>query len=324
MYDDECIGRRELFVRLAKAGAVVAAAGLGGIVLWSRDRGGGQAVRNVKWDFLVQDDGPKMAIVEGLDRAKTIDAGLKALGWPKRFVRPGDRIVLKVNAGFAKPPRIGATVHPDTVTALVRACREAGASDIVVTDNPCNDPKSTFEITGIGEAAEAAGARVILPRNEEFEEVTLPGGEILRSWPVLARPLDAATKLIGVATVKDHGLSGATLAVKNWYGVLGGRRNVLHQRMNDTLVELAMLVRPTLVVVDGTVSMIRNGPTGGSESDLKVTGTMVISTDQIAADAFAVSLLGRRPEQFLWMKKAAAMTGCTADYESLNPLRLKA
>jgi uncharacterized protein (DUF362 family) len=313
--------------RAAKAGGVAIAAGGLGFAAWGRKPGpadGAARAGERTWDFTVAGEGPRLAIVDGLDRGRTIAAGLAALRGIGRFVKPGDRVVLKVNAGFAKPPSVGATVHPDTVTALVRQCRDAGATEVVVTDNPVNDPESTFGVTGIGGAAEAAGARVVLPRPGEFTDVTLPGGELIRDWPILTGPLDRATKLIGVATVKDHGLGGATLAVKNWYGVLGGRRNLMHQRMDDILVELATLVRPTLVVVDGTVSMMRNGPTGGSEEDLKETGVMVLGTDPVATDAFAVSLLGRRAEEFAWMKRAAAATGGTADWQSLNPARERA
>ena len=53
------------------------------------------------------------------------------------------------------------------------------------------------------------------------------------------------------------------------------------------------MLKPTLCVLDGTVSMMTNGPTGGSLSDLKETGTLVVSTDPVAADAVGVELLGR-------------------------------
>ena len=38
-----------------------------------------------------------------------------------------------------------------------------------------------------------------------------------------------ATKVIGVAPVKDHNLCRASMTTKNWYGLLGGRRNQFHQ-----------------------------------------------------------------------------------------------
>ena len=86
------------------------------------------------------------------------------------------------------------------------------------------------------------------------------------------------------------------MTLKNIYGFLGGRRNVFHQDINGIVTELAQVLKPTLCILDGTVTMMTNGPTGGSLSDLKETGTMVVSTDPVAADAVGVELLGR-----LWL-----------------------
>ena len=54
------------------------------------------------------------------------------------------------------------------------------------------------------------------------------------------------------------------MTMKNWYGLLGGRRNIFHQDINTIIAELAMMVKPTLVILDGTQIMMTNGPTGGS------------------------------------------------------------
>ena len=69
-------------------------------------------------------------------------------------------------------------------------------------------------------------------------------------------------KLIGIAPVKDHHRSGASMSMKNWYGLMGGRRNTFHQDIRENIIkELAMLVSPTLVILDGTITMMSNGPT---------------------------------------------------------------
>jgi uncharacterized protein (DUF362 family) len=104
--------------------------------------------------------------------------------------------------------------------------------------------------------------------------------------------------------------------------LLGGRRNILHQDIHTAIKELAMMVKPTLVVLDGTVTMMRNGPTGGSMSDLKQTGTLILSTDQVAADAFGATLLDRRPDDLPFIGKAAAAGLGTKDWESLRPVSL--
>ena len=74
--------------------------------------------------------------------------------------------------------------------------------------------------------------------------------------------------------------------------------------------------------VNGTVSLMTNGPTGGSLADLKPTGALIASTDQVAADAFGATLLGRRPAELAFIARAAAAGAGTADYEALRPLYL--
>ena len=82
-----------------------------------------------------------------------------------------------------------------------------------------------------------------------------------------------------------------------------------------------MMVRPTLVVLDSTTSMMRNGLTGGSLDDLKQTNTMIVSTDQVAADAFGKTLLGKTLADLPYIALAQA-AGCgSADYQLLNPVR---
>jgi uncharacterized protein (DUF362 family) len=317
------LARRDFLVRSAKAGAAIVAAGSAG--LWLHDRRGPSANTATETvalpDFSSASAGPKMSIVTGADRVKTVNRALAALGGIERFIKSGDRVVLKVNAAFASPPPLSATSHPDLVAGVTRLCLRAGAASVIVTDNPINDPQSCFALTGIARAAETAGAKIALPMASSFKPTTLANATLIRDWPLLIKPFRGATKLIGLAPVKDHHRSGASLTMKNWYGLLGGRRNVFHQDINTIILELARLVRPTLVILDGTTTMMSNGPTGGSLDDLKATNTMIASTDAVAADAFGATLLGKTAASLPFIGKAAAAGLGTADFESLNPLR---
>jgi uncharacterized protein (DUF362 family) len=319
----DAIDRRDFLGRAARAGAAIAAAGATGF--WLHDRHGPPARAASELvtlpDFSVPGLGATMSIVTGTDRVKTVRRALQALGGAEQFIKRGDRVVLKVNAAFASPPALSATANPDLVAEIVRLCLGAGAASVVVTDNPINDPPSCFNLTGIAKAATAAGARIALPGPDSFKATTVAGGRLIRDWPLLFKPFDGATRLIGIAPVKDHHRSGASMAMKNWYGLLGGRRNVFHQDIHSIILELAMLVRPTLIVLDGTDAMMTNGPTGGSLDDLKATNTMIVSTDQVAADAFGATLLGKTAASLPFIGKAAAAGLGTADYESLNPRR---
>ena len=152
---------------------------------------------------------------------------------------------------------------------------------------------------------------------------SIAGGVLIHDWPLFYEPFRGVTKLIGIAPVKDHNRSGASMTMKNWYGLLGGRRNIFHQNIHTLITELAMMVRPSMVIIDGTTTMMTNGPTGGSLDDLKPTNTMIVSTDQVAADACGATLLGRSAADLPFIGKAAAAGLGAADFESLNPIRLE-
>src|ERR1039457_2527242 len=211
--------RREFFRRGLRAGAAIAATGGLGAWLWNRhppgDFGRTQA-SNPRKDFAVRAAGPRMAIATGRDRAAMLRRALAAMGGIERFIGRGDRVMLKVNAAFATPAILGATTHPDLVAELARLCRAAGAASVIVTDNPINSPESCFELTGIGAAARASGAGLFVPRQGSFRAGTLPGGRLIRDWPVLDEPFAGVTKLIGVAPVKGHQRAGASMTMKNW------------------------------------------------------------------------------------------------------------
>jgi uncharacterized protein (DUF362 family) len=265
-----------------------------------------------------------MSIVRGAERSQSLQLALKAIGGIEAFVRKGDRVVLKVNAAFASPPMLSATTHPVLVSELVEHCYRAGAASVVVTDNPINDPASCFALTGIGQAARGSGASVILPEERFFRSVTVKDARLIRDWPVLLGPLAGATKLIGLAPVKDHHRSGASMVMKNWYGLLGGGRNMFHQDIHTIISELAAMVRPTLVVLDGTTVMMTNGPTGGSLADLKETRTLIVGNDQVAVDAFGATLLDKTAADLPFIAKAEAMGAGTADYRILRPVEVRA
>ena len=125
---------------------------------------------------------------------------------------------------------------------------------------------------------------VLLPDAGRFKEVDLEG-EVLRTWPVF-EPFLAADKIINLPIAKHHSLSGATLGMKNWFGILGGQRNQLHQQIHESLADLADFVRPTLTVVDCYRVLLRNGPTGGSLEDVSLKKTLVAGTDPVAIDAY--------------------------------------
>jgi uncharacterized protein (DUF362 family) len=239
-----------------------------------------------------------VGVARGEKVATMVRAAVDAIGGIKRFIARGDVVVIKPNVAFERPAVLGATTHPEVLTALIQLVREGGAAEIRVADNPIESPQSCFHRTGIQQAAVAAGARVYLPGPGEFEMLNVPGATWIEKWPFFWRPFQGATKVIGVAPVKDHNLCRASMTTKNWYGLLGGRRNQFHQDIHGIIADLALMLRPTFVLLDGSRVLFRSGPTGGSLGDVKAGHTVVASTDSLAADAWGWdNLLERKGEE---------------------------
>lgn len=319
--------RREFLVKLAKSGLLATVTGKTALKLYD-EKGPSALVADQPVltlpSYSIETMRSRLAIVHGHDRRQTIKQGLKALGGIEAFVKKGERVLLKVNAAFASPPILAATTHPDLVTELTRLCLKAGAAEVRVADNPINDPATCFELSGIGPAARNAGAKVVLPGPSSFQPVSVPNGRLINNWPVFIAALDGIDKVIGVAPVKDHHRSGASMGMKNWYGLLGGRRNIFHQKIHDIIYELALMIRPSLMVLDGTVTMLKNGPTGGALDDLKQTNTMILGTDPVAVDTIGAGLLEKSIDDLPHIAKAEFAGLGTTDIDTLQPIILSA
>lgn len=226
---------------------------------------------------------PEVAVVRGGSAVAAVGRAIAELGGMGRFVSRGDIVVLKPNMAWDRTPEQAANTSPDVLRQVARLAFDAGARRVVVAEVPIHDPRRTAERSGLAAAARAAGAE--LPFPDRFSEVDL-GGEVLRVWPVF-RPLLEADKVINLPAAKQHSLTGATLGIKNWYGILGGERRRLHQRIQESLADLARFMRPTLTVLDGWRVLARNGPSGGNLEDVELRQTIVAGTDPVALDAWA-------------------------------------
>ena len=288
-------GRRQV-LQQALTGVVLASASLGLGRLLYRPAGSdvqapaeGRQVR----DFRVQERAllPEVVVAKSsLDPEVLTRRAVTALGGMGRFISRGDIVAIKPNIGWDRTPAQAANTNPRVVAEVVRLCLEAGAHRVVVTDASCNEARRSFQRSGIWRAAHEAGAEVLLPAEHRFREMRIKG-ELLDRWPVY-KPLIEADKLINVPIAKHHNLSSYTGAMKNWYGVLGGRRNRLHQNIHLSVADLATFMRPTLTVLDATRVLLRNGPQGGNLADARDLYQVVAGTDEIAIDTYGAGLIG--------------------------------
>ena len=294
--EQELLDRRRFMLRVA--GLLTGAAGAAG-VSWLAH--GPDPVRHAPEkiyslaDFRADTSGPhpSIVIVHGADPWLMVKAAVDRLGGIGRFIKPGERVAIKPNVAWDRLPEQAANTNPAVVGAVARLARLARPGGVVVTDVSLNDPARCFDRSGIKDAAEQAAARVWVPGADDYKLVDLQG-ELLKVWPV-SRIFLESQRVINVPVVKHHSLCGSSLAQKNWYGILGGRRNQLHQKIHTSIADLASAVRPTLTIMDATRVLMRNGPTGGSLNDVKVFNTIIAGTDEVAIDAYSMALLGADP-----------------------------
>jgi uncharacterized protein (DUF362 family) len=250
-------------------------------------------------------DPPAAALVDlhGSDPKRLVREGLRRLGGIGRFVSRGDRVLVKPNMSWDRTPEQAANTHPQVVAAVVEAVLEAGAREAIVLDHTCNDPRRSYRRSGIAEAARAAGAKVRQVDPERFVRVDL-GGEAVRRWPVVLEALEV-DRIVNVPVAKHHSLATLTLSMKNLMGLVGGRRNRLHQKIHQVIPDLQRFFHPVLTVLDATRILVANGPQGGDPSDVRRLDRIVLSADAVAVDAYATRFFDLSPEDLPYVREAA-------------------
>jgi uncharacterized protein (DUF362 family) len=305
----DSVSRREFLVRLGITGALIAGSGLAARKLWQPAHfvPGFEKEKGLQLLSYASDPSkilPSLAIAHGTEHEKTIRAAMGLLGGMDRFIQRGDVVMIKPNVAFDRPPALAATTHPDALRAVAKLCYEAGAAKVIMADNPINSPTGCFLKSGLTAVADELNLELMYPEANSFAPLEMDG-EILKHWTFFNKPFKKATKVIGLAPCKDHNLCSASMTMKNWYGLLGGRRNQFHQHIHSIVSDFALMMKPTLVILDGMEVLMSNGPTGGRLSDVKPMNTIVAGTDMVAVDAYGYThLLERDLANLTYIHKA--------------------
>jgi uncharacterized protein (DUF362 family) len=300
--------RRESIKKILKSASCLA---LTGAATWSPEFALDGRASSEKTGFLIEAIGE----TEGYDVNQLARNTFEAAGGISKFIAKGDVVVVKPNISWARRPEMAASTNPYVLQAVVELCQEAGAKRVRIADNTIHDARRCFAVTGAGMVAKNTGADLIYPRRSLMRKMKLQGNR-LDIWPVFV-PLVEADKIINLPVAKHHSLSSLTLGMKNWIGAVGGRRNKLHQDIHMTIVDLAQFFNPTLTLIDGIRVMIRNGPSGGSTSDVTQKNTLILSNDPVAADARAALFFGRKPERIGFIKLGQKWGLGTYDFKKL-------
>lgn len=231
------------------------------------------------------------------DYAALVAKVIEQFGGMQRFVKPGQKVVIKPNIGWDRKPEQAATTHPQVVQALVKLALDQHAERVLVFDRSCNDARRCYHNSGILEAVEALKndhARCPYIDDKRFVPVRIERGQVLTEWDLYRDAMEADV-YINVPIAKHHGLSKLTLGLKNVMGVIGGSRGKIHQDIARKLADLNTVIHPAVTIIDATRILLRHGPQGGKLEDVKQLDTLIASTDPVAADAYATTLFGMQP-----------------------------
>ena len=211
-------------------------------------------------------------------------------GW-SGIVSPGETVAVKINLLRGAPPEAAVTTHPETLRAVLRALRAAGAEPFVA-DSPggLNGPAKVaraYRMSGISPMCEQEGVQII-DIEDAHAQLDAPDGRLYRSFRV-GRPFLEADAIVQVGVLKTHQLMRLTGGVKLTYGCIPGLTKAhLHVRAQrrddfaDMLLDLHTALAPRFTVIDGIIAMEGQGPGNGKPREL---GSLFAARDAVALDA---------------------------------------
>lgn len=245
-----------------------------------------------------------LAVVQNGDPAALVSKAIEMLGGIERFVKKGNKVIVKPNIGWDRVPEQAATTNPEIVAEVIRLCKKAGASKISVFDNTCNQARRCYARSQIGKMSKLAGADVSFMYKQKYQKVSIPDGKELKSWEIYRDVLQADV-IINIPIAKHHSLSKVTLGMKNIMGVIGGNRGKIHNHFNEKITDLNTIIKPQLTIIDAVRILLRNGPQGGNLKDVKQVNTVIAGVDVVAVDAYGATLFGHKPEQLGFLQEAS-------------------
>jgi len=228
---------------------------------------------------------------------QAVATGIELLGGFTRFVKPGERILLKPNVLFGANPDKCVSTHPAILKAVGRLLQKAGVDVYYGDSSGFGGCETNMRRAGLKAAADELGIK--LADFDRGRAVTHQKALLNKRFVIANGALDC-DGLISLPKLKTHGLTRVTGAVKNQFGCIPGiRKTQYHVKMPGPhdfatmLVDLTTLLRPRLYIMDGIIAMEGNGPRSGWPKHLDV---LLFSEDPVALDATACKIIGLNPE----------------------------
>ena len=241
--------------------------------------------------------------------SQLLQAAMAPLGGMVRFVKKGQRVVIKANIAWARTPDQACTNNPELLMALIRMCYEAGAKRVAVWDHTCDNYQFTFSRSGLKEAGQKAGADVLSGHGRNvYKQVEIPKAKKLKTAEILADVIDADV-FVNFPIPKQHFATELTLGMKNLIGIVWDMEQLHKIDLHQCIADVNTLRKPDLVVMDAIRILTTNGPKGPGKTIDPV--EVIASTDIVAVDAYGAGFFKNprtgkpfRPEEIRFVKHA--------------------
>jgi uncharacterized protein (DUF362 family) len=250
-----------------------------------------------------------LAIAKTGSPSQLLQAAMMPLGGMGRFVKKGQRVIIKANIAWARTPEQACTNNPDLLAALIKTCYDAGAKRVAVWDHTCDNYQFTFSRSGLKETAQKAGADIFSGHGHNvYKQVEVPKGKKLKTVEMLKDVLEGDV-FINFPLPKHHFATELTLGMKNLIGTVWDMEQLHKIDLHQCIADINTIRKPDLVVVDAIRVLTTNGPKGpGKTEDI---GEVIVSTDIVAVDAYCASLFKHpktgkpfKPEEIKFVKNA--------------------
>jgi len=219
----------------------------------------------------------------------------------------GKRVLLKPNlVEFDSATAINTDVA--VVAAALVAFRSLGAAEVRIGEGPGH----RRDTLGLAEQArylhgipDFEGVFTDLNRDDVRPVEGFAGERFYFPQSALA-----ADVIVSVAKMKTHHWAGATLSMKNLFGLVPGSvygwpKNKLHYvGIPQSIAELNRAFRNTFALVDGIVGMEGNGPIQGRP---KHAGVLVMGRDLAAVDSTCCRIMGIDPAKVEYLRLASRL-----------------
>lgn len=316
--------RRKFLRSLALTGAAT----VGGTVAIKEDGSLGIIAQSVNAQTSRVTANYDLVAVLGGEPEAMFGKAIAEMGGMGKFIKKGDKVVVKPNIGWDKSPELAANTNPKLVSAVIKECFKAGAKEVTVFDHTCDDWRKCYANSGIEAAAKAAGAKVVPAHQESYyKSVSLPNGKSLKTTKIHEAIVDC-DKWINIPVLKNHGGAQMTISMKNYMGIVWDRgffhANDLQQCIADVCTYQK---RPVLNIVDAYRLMKTSGPRGKSAADVVLTKGLFMSQDIVAVDTAAVNFFNQVREMPLdkvsHLSKAQELQVGTMALDKLKVRRVK-